>query len=118
METWAGKTCWGTATAHLFNISRTGTRFALLLVVWVLALPPLFVHMFMRRRILARFFVLCIILKGETLAIFFGVLAVLSALRGRAGADCGCASFQFWQNGSAFCIVVGFGGPGFTPPPF
>ena len=49
---------------------------------------------------------------------FFGVLAVLSALRGRAGADCDCASFQFWQNGSAFCIVVGFGGAGFTPPLF
>ena len=25
-----------------FNFSRTGTRFALLLVLWVLALPPLF----------------------------------------------------------------------------
>ena len=66
---------------------------------------------------MARFFVFCIILKGETLAIFW-VLAVLSALRGRAGADCDCASFQFWQNGSAFCIVVGFGGAGFPSPPF
>ena len=59
-----------------------GTRFALLLALRVLALPPLFygvwaggfqlfVQMLMRRRILGRFFVLCIILKGETLAILF-----------------------------------------------
>ena len=41
---------------------------------------------------------------------------MLSALRGRADADRDCASFQSWQNGSAFCIVVGFGGAGFTPP--
>ena len=56
----------------------------------------LFVQMLMRRRILARFFVLC----SETLAFFSGVLAVLSALRGRAGADCDCASFQFWRDGN------------------
>ena len=68
---------------------------------------------------MARFFVFCIILKGETLTIFFlGVLGVFSALRGRAGVDCDCASFQFWQNESAFCILVGFGGAGFIPPFF
>ena len=44
---------------------------------------------------------------------FFRGFGRVSALRGRAGADCDCASFQFWQNGSAFCIVVGFGGAGF-----
>ena len=35
---------------------------------------------------MARFFALCITLKG-------------------AGADCDCASFHFLQNGSAFCNV-------------
>ena len=106
METLARKPCWGTATAYLFNFSRTGTRFALLLVLWVLALPPLlygvwagdssFCSNVTEEANLSAFLCTLHHSEGRNSRDFFRVLAVLSALRGRASADCDCASFKFW----------------------